>query len=51
MLSLQMNNQLADIEMDCPCLLGRTLNGLTVLVQSPDSQLFLFVCLSGRLPF
>lgn len=42
------NYRLTDIEMDCPCLLGRTLYGL---VQSPESQLFLFVCPSGRLPF
>lgn len=31
--------------MDCPCLLGRTLNGLTVLIKSPDGV----NCLSVRL--
>lgn len=43
------NYRSADIEMDCPCLLGRTLNGLTVLVQSPNSQLFLSVRLAACL--
>lgn len=37
--------------MDCPCLLGRTLNSLMALSMNPQRcQLFLFVCLSVRPP-